>query len=81
MIQTGFVGLEMKVFLFYFLPQFPCYKVPFYNHFLLLIYNRLIVCSFVVSCKSKRANTVKQGILYWTCTGLAIEVIGLAPYT
>ena len=26
-------------------------------------------------------NTVKQGILYWTCTGPAIEMIGLAPYT
>ena len=27
-----------------------------------------------------RENTVKQGILYWTCTGPAVEVIGLAPY-
>ena len=50
MIQTGFVGLEMKVFLFYFLLQFPCYKVPFYNCFL-LVYNRLVVCSFVVFVK------------------------------
>ena len=35
----------------------------------------------VVSCKivSNRMNTIKQGILYWTCTGLAVEVIGLVP--
>ena len=46
MMQTGFVGLKMKVFLFYFLLQFLCYKVPFTNCFLLLIYNRLVVCSF-----------------------------------
>ena len=26
-----------------------------------------------------RMNTMKQGILYWTCTGPAVEVIGLAP--
>ena len=33
----------------------------------------------VVRVVSNRTNTVKQGILYWTCTGLAVEVIGLAP--
>ena len=27
-----------------------------------------------------RESTVKQGILYRTCTGPAIDVIGLAPY-
>ena len=24
-------------------------------------------------------STVKQGILYWTCIGPAVEVIGLTP--
>ena len=37
----------------------------------------LVVIEIVVSCE--RENTVKQGIIYWTCTGPAVEVIGLAP--
>ena len=42
----------------------------------------VIVRNRVVSCEELYpTNTIKQGILYWTCTGPAVEVIGLAPYT
>ena len=39
------------------------------------------VSSCVVGCVEKvlPLSTVKQGILYWTCTGLVVKVIGLAP--
>ena len=42
----------------------------------------MVVIAWLGDCKNRkivRANTVKQGILYWTCTGPAVEVIGLAP--
>ena len=45
MIQTGFVGLEMKVFLFYFSPQFPCYK--FLLQSLLVVNLQLSSCLLV----------------------------------
>ena len=58
------------------------YKVQFPK----LLYTSFIVSSCVVGCvvlknccSKLRASTVKQGILYWTCTGLAVEVIGLVP--
>ena len=37
--------------------------------------NRVFELNSVIA----RANTVKQGILYRTCTGPAVEVIGLVP--
>ena len=37
------------------------------------------VSSCVAGCDRNQTNTVEQGILYWTCTGLAVEVIGLVP--
>ena len=40
---------------------------------------QFLVVLLVVLSVSKRMSTVKQGILYWTCTGLAVEVIGLVP--
>ena len=46
-----------------------CYKVQFPR----LLYTSLIVSGCVVGCvkseQSKHLSTVKQGILYWTCTG------------
>ena len=38
----------------------------------------LRVIAWLGDCKN-RTNTVKQWILYWTCTCPAVEVIGLAP--
>ena len=42
----------------------------------------VVIITWLGDCKIEshlRANTVKQGILYWTCTGPAVEVIGLVP--
>ena len=35
--------------------------------------------SSMIESNRLRASTIKHRTLYWTCTGLAIEVIGLAP--
>ena len=40
---------------------------------------KFLVVFLVVFSVSKWTSTVKQGILYWTCTGPAVEVIGLVP--
>ena len=47
-----------------------------------LLYTSFIVSSCVVGCVEMNEeflhlSTVRQGILYWTCTGPAVEVIGL----
>ena len=56
-----------------------CYKVQFPK----LLYTSFIVSGCVVGCVknevSEPLSTVKQGILYWTCTGPDVDVIGLAP--
>ena len=77
---------ESKVLLFCFLLQFsiPCYKSNVGNKVQFLVVNcsSIFVVVIVVRFVSVvRANTIKQGILYRTCTGPSVEVIGLAPYT
>ena len=71
---------ELKVLLFLLLLQFSilCYKgnIGYKVQFLVVF---LVVVDFCILVKIVRASTVKQGILYWTCTGLAVEVIGLVP--
>ena len=94
MIQTGFVGLEMKVLFILILVAVSMLQSSFYKLFLVvnlqlsscLLVSELFVVVVESSskervhvCSCKRANTVKQEILYWTCTGLAVEVIGLVP--
>ena len=78
---------ESKVLLFQLLLQFSIlcykssigYKVQFLVALLVVIEIKLNhSCDLRVIIVSNRTNTIKQGILYWTCTGLAVEVIGLA---
>ena len=57
-----------------------CYKSSIGNKVQFLVVNRsifVVVIAWLGDCKIM--NTVKQGILYRTCTGPAVEVIGLAP--
>ena len=70
---------ELKVLLFSLQLQFSilCYKSSLQVQFLVVLLV-VIGIAWLGDCEN-RTNTVKQGILYWTCTGPAVEVIGLVP--
>ena len=59
--------------------SFPCFYLCKTAIFYFMLEAFLLFCESVVKLVVNQMNTVKQGILYWTCTGLAVEVIGLVP--
>ena len=71
---------ESKVLIFQLLLQFSilCYKSNVGNKVQFLV---VVVIVVEDKFQRRRTNTVKQGILYQTCTGPDVKMIGLVPYT
>ena len=70
-VSSCVVGCVQVLKLFYWFSVFFCKSFSFN------------VCSdnrsSMIESNRLRVSTIKHGTLYWTCTGPAIEVIGLAP--